>query len=173
MAGSHREKCVPRMKSRGRRIKDVSVDMRSKPRHHQEGRWQLRGLSLLSLSYSRPLWLLAQSTLDGSLLLGPTGWRVSSVARQEAKTGPMGGGEQGEKGERPKMDRERHTERRERWTQAEAGGRQKIELSAWFAGQKDKTKKRQHQQSEWEHRGRRGCGRGSTVEGQVHVGKRR
>lgn len=58
--------------------------------------------------------VVGQSTLDGSLLLGPTGWRVSSVARREAKTGPMGGDEQGEKGERPKMDRERHAEREER-----------------------------------------------------------
>lgn len=39
--------------------------------------------------------VVGQSTLDGSLLLGPTGWRVSSVARQEAKTA-NGEGQEGE-----------------------------------------------------------------------------
>lgn len=159
-AGSHREKYVSRMKSRGTcRLICQAAQERStqlaqiSTRHHQEGRWQLRGLSLLSLSYSRPLWLLAQSTLDGSLLFGSNG--VSSVARQEAKTGGQWEEASRERREREARDgqRERHTERRERWIRAEAGGRQKIELSAWFAGHKDR-KKRQN-------RGRRGCGRGS------------
>jgi hypothetical protein len=68
--------------------------------------------------------VVGQSTLDGSLFLGPTGWRVSSVARPEAKTGPMGGDEQGEKGERD-VYRETQREKRcsRRWIQDKVGRR--------------------------------------------------
>lgn len=61
--------------------------------------------------------VVGQSTLDGSLLLGPTGWRVSSVARQEAKTA-NGEGQEGE---------------RELETAKSCGG----ESRAWLAGQRE------------------------------------
>lgn len=89
--------------------------------------------------------VVGQSTLDGSLLLGPTGWRVSSVARQEAKTANGEAGRDRRESGRCREQRA-ETQRGEKDGSKEASGG----LSAWLAGQREAEAERRQRQSEWE-----------------------